>query len=299
MGKNVNNDSSYLFIAVIILLAMALAVLSIGFYQSQHSTVTTTTTITKAVGSASLYVKITAPEYVVEEFRLTFFGPSTEESGYFRLGPRIYNLTATGVNGEYAVSGPITLNSTTKPNSTVIVPDNSSSIFFSGLVPDSNYTITINGSESPYCFPGLLCPMFILKLFRTYTVHTGPANSTTNITINVIPEPQSSNSTSTSCSVNLPVVVNESSYVKCYDGSRLLNFVLSHVNNNATVTGFVYPYLISINKSIKPYKEVLHYGQEASFFCSGYVAYLNSANYTNQYAVFKVTRIHPILCPAA
>jgi hypothetical protein len=297
MGKNTSQDFSYAFIAAIILLSLALVAISFNFYSVKHEPAQNITEI----GSASLRITVTAPEYTVEEFVLTLSGLSSKEYGYFKLGPSIYDLNTSAVKGIYTASGPISVSSSAELNNTVVVPHNSSTIFFSGLVPDSNYTITINGSESPYCFPGLACPMFILRLLKYYNVHTGPANSTENITINTLPSVQLNASTTASCSYQLPIYANQSTYAKCYDGSRLLNFELLAVNENNTITGYVYPpYTITaINKSVSPYKAVFHYGQEVSFSCTGYIIYLNSSSYQGQYAVFRVLHTHPIPCPAS
>ncbi len=97
--------------------------------------------------------------------------------------------------------------------------------------------------------------------------------------------------------------INQSTYAICNDGSKLINFVLFHVNKNGTVTGLLYPPFIIplINASLNStnaYKRTFSIGQQVGFSCSGYVSYLYSTNYPNQSAVFKVVKTHPIPCPA-
>ncbi len=249
--------------------------------------------------NASLHVTLTAPAYSVESFMLTLSGNGENESLYLKLGPEAYLQNSNSINGISTASGPITINSSTQLNNTIIIPENSTSVFFAGLLPYSNYTLTINGSESPYCFPTLECPMFILRLFKKYKIETGSQSSLTNFTASLAPSMQYQNTThAESCNV-LPLLYNQSSYVKCYDNTRLLNFELIKVNPNMTITGYAYPYYpLQTNITVKPQEETFTVGEAVSFECSGYIAYLSSSNYTGQYAIFKLIKTKPIPCPA-
>jgi hypothetical protein len=304
-GGNISRKSSgneYLLIAAIIILSIALAAESFAVYLGAHSSNISSTSQTSTIAQAQnseLNLIITAPAYSVETFEVTVSGNGFKESQYAKLGPKLYVLNSSEVKGISSASGPITINSNTELNGTAAVPDNETHMLFTGLEPYSNYSVTINGSESPYCFPGLACPMFLLAISRSFELRTGPPNSTSNYSINLSPVPyQNSTIRQYSCSAVIPIAINQSSYVRCNDGSRLLNFVLSQVNSNGTITGLVYPYYGIVNASVKPTKEVFHDGQEVSFSCSGYFAYLQNSSYAGQYAIFKVVRTHPIPCPA-
>jgi hypothetical protein len=299
-GKS-KNDASYIFVAAIMILAAALVLESFAIYSITKSIPSTPpTSIAPQAPKAGLNIYITAPAYSVESFVVTVSGNGFNESQRAELGPKLYSLNSSEVKGIGTASGPITISSSTELNGTIVVPDNETHMLFTGLRPYSNYTVTVKGSESPYCFPGLACPMFILAISRSYGLRTGPANSTANYSINLLPGTYlNSTTTLDGCGTGLPISINQSSYTSCSDGSRLLNFVLSQVNPNGTITGLVYPYYgIISNATVKPAKETFHNGQEVGFSCSGYIAYLHNASYAGQYALFKVTRTHPIPCPA-
>ena len=295
--------NEYLLIAAIIILSIALVVESfaicLGTHHGNPSSTSPTSTIAQAPTSG-LNLVITASPYSVVTFEVTVSGNGFNESQYAKLGPKLYMLNYSEVKGISSASGPITISSNAELNKTVVVPDNETHMLFTGLEPYSNYSVTIKGAESPYCFPGLACPMFILAISRSYELRTGPANSTSNYSIKLSPTPYLNSTISQyACSTGLPTAINQSTYVRCNDGSRLLNFVLSHVNSNGTITGLVYPYYyVMVNTSIKPSKEVFRDGQEVSFSCSGYAAYLQNSSYAGQYAIFKIIRTHPIPCPA-
>ena len=299
--KAVGNE--YLLIAAIMILSIALVAESFAIYLGTHPGNLSSTSLTSTIAQAptsKLNLILTAPAYSVVNFEVTVSGNGFNESQYAKLGPKLYMLNYSEVKGISAASGPITISSNTELNKTVVVPDNETRMLFTGLEPYSNYSVTIKGSESPYCFPGLACPMFILAISRSYELRTGPANSISNYSISLSPVPYRNSTISQyACSTGLPMAINQSAYVRCNDGSRLLNFVLSQVNFNGTITGLVYPYYyVIVNTSIKPLKEVFRDGQEVSFSCSGYIAYLQNSSYAGQYAIFKVIRIHPIPCPA-
>ncbi|MCL4387593.1 hypothetical protein M1567_00345 [Candidatus Marsarchaeota archaeon] len=302
MAGKAKSETSYIFVAAIIILSIALAAESFAISSGTHlgnlSTISKTSTIAQ-VPTSDLNITLTASKYSVVKFAVTVSGNGFNESQYAKLGPKLYALNSS-VSGVRSVSGPITISSNAELNRTVVIPDNETNMLFTGLKPYSNYTVTVKGSESPYCFPGLACPMFILAISRTYELRTGPLNSTANYSISLSPEPYfNSTTTYDGCSISLPTAINQSSYTICNDGSRLLNFVLSQVNLNGTITGLVYPYYGAIsNATVRPLKQVFHDGQEVVFSCSGYVAYLHNASYAGQYAIFKVTRTRPIPCPA-
>jgi len=58
-------------------------------------------------------------------------------------------------------------------------------IIFTGLKPYAIYNVSISGTESPYCPPGIPCPMYIMRVYQTKMVETGPNNSIANVSFNV------------------------------------------------------------------------------------------------------------------
>jgi len=68
-----------------------------------------------------------------------------------------------------------------------IVPCNTAEhIIFANLKPYSYYNVTISGTRSPYCLPGVICPpMPILRVFQSSIIETGPSNSIVNVSFNV------------------------------------------------------------------------------------------------------------------
>ncbi len=68
----------------------------------------------------------------------------------------------------------------------LIAPCNATSmIVFGSLKPFSTYVLYISGYESPYCLPGMFCPLFVLRVNEQQTVHTGPAGSMVNATFSI------------------------------------------------------------------------------------------------------------------
>lgn len=286
------------------LIIIGLIILGLAGMLLMDSYITTTnankTTISNGNYSspASLYLKLSAPALDVENFKLTVSGKGILYTTNVSFGPKLYSESKMPIDGIVSISAPINVTSKTDLNGTVLVPENSTTMVFTGLEPTSSYKITISGSESPYCFPTLACPLFIIKLSNTYLFSTGPSDSAINLSINVIPQPTPASNATSSCT-GFPIIASNYSYIKCYDNSRLLNSVLLHVNYNNTITADVYPYYQMLtNVTITPKSEVFSKGETVGFECSGYYAVLSATNYTQQYVIFKVVKTRPLPCPA-
>jgi len=89
------------------------------------------------------------------------------------------NVSITGTGNSSNVAIPRIINWS-------IVPCNTAEhIIFANLKPYSYYNVTIYGTESPYCLPGSICPMFGLHVFQSQVIETGPSNSIVNVGFNI------------------------------------------------------------------------------------------------------------------
>ncbi len=179
MHENGIKDDYAILIVAVILLATALAATTLTFPEVHtHQNINS---------SAYARIKISAPAYSVENFKLEIYGNGVNESQSLRLGPNLYLLNRSAAGVPASLRGPIIPNSTTNLGNLVAVPQNKTDIFVANLKPHSLYTIEITGSESPYCFPGVACPMFILGISDLYSFQTGANGSTTNFSISLYP----------------------------------------------------------------------------------------------------------------
>jgi len=118
--------------------------------------------------SVPVYVirKCNAPRQIVENVS----GPVVEPQS---------NVSITGTGNSSNVAIPSIINWSIVPCNTV------EHIIFANLKPYSYYNVTISGTESPYCPPRSICPMFGLYVFQSQVIETGPSNSIVNVSFNV------------------------------------------------------------------------------------------------------------------
>lgn len=257
-------------------------------------------------GTAAISANVTSSPYMVVYGTLSINGKRANASAPISLRPKFYQIPKSA----------LPINSSSANSSAVGFDQDSQSVQFFGLVPHSKYTLTLNGSASPYCFPGLACALFIVKVYQVYNVTTGPNGSATQITIQAYGIQNQSaspahNQNSTmdiselvsypECnfqSVELPLNINAQYYVECAPGQRMLNFLISSVNRNGTITEYTYPPFPILPANATAYKQTVKAGEAAGYTCSGYFAYLNSTDYSSQTATFRVVKGPAMPCPA-
>jgi len=128
--------------------------------------ITGSSVVTLKVGISGLNYSL--PIYVISKCSAP--GPVVEPQS---------NVSITGTGNSSNVAIPRIINWSIVPCNTV------EHIIFANLKPYSYYNVTISGTESPYCPPRSICPMFGLYVFQSQVIETGPSNSIVNVSFNV------------------------------------------------------------------------------------------------------------------
>ena len=290
-NHNYDKHMAYALVALVAVLAIALMVTAFALYNSEHAIAVLSQ---EPHGYASIALLIIPSQYMTSSMKITLNG-----SGYSTTVPVSLGIATYGIGGE--VTGPVL------PNETLQVPNYTRyKLLFTGLKPQTKYTITVNGSSSPYCFPGLACAMFIVKIYKVFNITTGPNGSTINITLNNLGI--TSNTTNVIANSSLAsyapctqsyITENNSTTAVCSPDQRLYNFALKSINRNGTITIYSYRYIPAMLNQTNAIAEVIKKGEVAGFLCSGLFAYYENSSYANQLAFFKIVKTRPIPCPVA
>ena len=135
-------------------------------------------------GSAGIDAVINVHGYVESNIKVSVSGSGTNLSVPVSIISRCFVTSAAAIQ-ENASQQTIRIITTTIPG-TYIEPCNMTEhVVFAGLKPYSMYNVSINGSESPYCPPGVFCPFFILRVQKSFDVETAANGSIINVTFGV------------------------------------------------------------------------------------------------------------------
>ncbi|MGC8669616.1 MAG: hypothetical protein ACP5TL_00480 [Candidatus Micrarchaeia archaeon] len=123
-----------------------------------------------AEGYSSIDAIIHASGFIVSNLKVSISGNNTNASVPLNIVSRCF---VQGIPKPMEGSLP-------RINITIQPCNLTESVVFTNLKPFSLYNVSIFGSESPYCIPGSICPMFILRVSKTLTVRTGAAGTVSN-----------------------------------------------------------------------------------------------------------------------
>ncbi|MGC8651860.1 MAG: hypothetical protein ACP5UH_01245 [Candidatus Micrarchaeia archaeon] len=132
-------------------------------------------------GSAGIDAVINSNGYIVSDLNVSVSGNGTNLSVPLSIVSRCFVAIPENVSQPSLPH----IATTTIPGIYTEPCNITEHIIFAGLRPHSIYGVAINGSERPYCPPGIFCPYFILRVQKSVAVETGPNGSITTVSFSV------------------------------------------------------------------------------------------------------------------
>ncbi len=158
---------------VVSAIVSALIVLGVVLIFAEHM-INLTTIRYVSQGSAGIRVILNANGFIVGDLKVGINGSNTSIEVPVKIVSRCF-VRLPIIPQNATTSGAIPRITTTIP---YVEPCNlSEQVVFSGLRPFTIYNVSVSGSESPYCAPGTICPMFILHIQKSLSIET-EANGT-------------------------------------------------------------------------------------------------------------------------